>query len=88
MFLYGYVVSVSGIMFEYQTSKRHISIALLTGISYQKTVRENNMTNTQLTCAEAGRKGGKKTMELHGNEFYAQIGRKGGKVKKKKASEA
>lgn len=43
------------------------------------------MTNTQLTCAEAGKKGGTKTAAIHGKQFYIEIGRKGGKVKKKKA---
>ncbi len=35
-----------------------------------------------MTVAEAGRKGGKKTSETHGHEFYKEIGHKGGsKVK-------
>ena len=31
-----------------------------------------------ITCAEAGKKGGLKTSETHGWEFYQAIGRKGG----------
>ncbi len=35
-----------------------------------------------MTVGEAGRKGGKKTSETHGHEFYQEIGHKGGsKVK-------
>ncbi len=35
-----------------------------------------------MTVAEAGRKGGEKTSETHGREFYEEIGHKGGqKVK-------
>ncbi len=32
-----------------------------------------------MTVAEAGRKGGQKTSETHGREFYEEIGQKGGK---------
>lgn len=31
-----------------------------------------------MTVAEAGRKGGKKTADTHGHEFYQEIGHKGG----------
>ncbi|HEY9898906.1 MAG TPA: KGG domain-containing protein, partial [Pantanalinema sp.] len=31
-----------------------------------------------MTVREAGRKGGQKTAESHGHEFYAEIGQKGG----------
>lgn len=31
-----------------------------------------------MSVAEAGRKGGKKTAETHGHEFYEEIGHKGG----------
>lgn len=31
-----------------------------------------------MTVREAGRKGGQKTAETHGHEFYAEIGHKGG----------
>ena len=34
----------------------------------------------KMTVAEAGRKGGLKTSETHGEEFYSEIGRKGGKI--------
>ena len=36
----------------------------------------------EMTVQEAGRRGGKKTAETHGKEFYEEIGHKGGqKVK-------
>jgi hypothetical protein len=31
-----------------------------------------------MTVREAGKKGGEKTAETHGHEFYAEIGHKGG----------
>ena len=34
----------------------------------------------RMTVAEAGRRGGLKTAETHGEEFYSEIGRKGGKI--------
>ncbi len=34
----------------------------------------------KMTVAEAGRKGGLKTSATHGEEFYSEIGRKGGKI--------
>ena len=34
-----------------------------------------------LTVVEAGKRGGNKTKQIHGSEFYAEIGRKGGLVK-------
>jgi general stress protein YciG len=34
----------------------------------------------KMTVAEAGRKGGLKTAETHGEAFYSEIGRKGGKI--------
>jgi uncharacterized protein len=34
----------------------------------------------KMTVAEAGRKGGLRTSETHGGEFYSEIGRKGGKI--------
>ncbi len=37
----------------------------------------------KMTVAEAGRRGGLKTSETHGSEFYSEIGSKGGlKVRK------
>ena len=33
----------------------------------------------KMTVQEAGRRGGLKTSETHGEEFYSEIGRKGGK---------
>ena len=32
----------------------------------------------EMTVEEAGRKGGEKTSETHGKEFYEEIGHKGG----------
>jgi Stress-induced bacterial acidophilic repeat motif. len=40
-------------------------------------MREENRKG-KMTVAEAGRKGGEKTAETHGREFYSEIGRKGG----------
>ncbi len=34
----------------------------------------------KMTVAEAGRRGGLKTAETHGEAFYSEIGRKGGKI--------
>lgn len=34
----------------------------------------------KMTVQEAGRRGGLKTSETHGEEFYSEIGRKGGRV--------
>jgi general stress protein YciG len=34
----------------------------------------------KMTFAEAGRRGGLRTSETHGGEFYSEIGRKGGKI--------
>jgi uncharacterized protein len=34
----------------------------------------------KMTVAEAGRKGGLRTSATHGDEFYSEIGRKGGRV--------
>ncbi len=33
-----------------------------------------------MTVEEAGRKGGLRTAATHGEEFYSEIGRKGGKI--------
>jgi general stress protein YciG len=32
----------------------------------------------EMTVQEAGRRGGERTSETHGSEFYSEIGRKGG----------
>lgn len=37
------------------------------------------MANRKLTRSEAGRKGGKTTLDRYGPEFYQKIGRKGGR---------
>ena len=34
----------------------------------------------KMTVAEAGRLGGLKTSSTHGEEFYSEIGRKGGRI--------
>ncbi len=34
----------------------------------------------KMTVEEAGRKGGLRTAETHREEFYSEIGRKGGKI--------
>jgi hypothetical protein len=42
----------------------------------------------KMTVAEAGKRGGEKTAQTHGREFYEQIGRKGGeKVAAERGSE-
>ena len=42
-----------------------------------------NKKKGKMTVQEAGRMGGVKTAETHGEEFYSEIGRKGGqKVRK------
>jgi general stress protein YciG len=33
-----------------------------------------------MTVEEAGRKGGQRTAETHGREFYSEIGKKGGEI--------
>ena len=40
----------------------------------------NDERKGRMTVAEAGRRGGMKTAETHGEEFYSEIGRKGGKI--------
>jgi len=37
-------------------------------------------TKGKMTVQEAGRRGGLRTAETHGEEFYSEIGRKGGKI--------
>ena len=34
----------------------------------------------KMTVQEAGRKGGLKTAQIYGGEFYSEIGRKGGRI--------
>lgn len=38
----------------------------------------NNQNDGEMTVQEAGRKGGEKTAQTHGHEFYQEIGHKGG----------
>ena len=40
--------------------------------------RMSNEGKGSMTVAEAGRKGGERTAETHGREFYEEIGHKGG----------
>jgi general stress protein YciG len=42
--------------------------------------RASESTKGKMTVAEAGRRGGRRTAETHGEEFYSAIGRKGGSV--------
>lgn len=42
----------------------------------------------KMTVGEAGKKGGEKTAETHGHEFYEEIGKKGGETGGKKGGEA
>lgn len=37
-----------------------------------------------MTVSEAGKRGGKKTAETHGHEFYEEIGKKGGETTSEK----
>ncbi len=39
-----------------------------------------NKNKGKMTVEEAGRKGGERTSETHGREFYSSIGQKGGKI--------
>ncbi|MCX6644217.1 MAG: hypothetical protein NT043_03315, partial [Candidatus Bathyarchaeota archaeon] len=39
---------------------------------------EEESRKGKMTVAEAGRRGGERTAQTHGREFYEEIGRKGG----------
>jgi len=41
-------------------------------------MRDEEEDKGRMTVEEAGRKGGEKTSETHGREFYQEIGHKGG----------
>jgi uncharacterized protein len=43
----------------------------------------NELNKGGMTVSEAGRKGGKKTAETHGQAFYQSIGKKGGESRKR-----
>jgi general stress protein YciG len=43
-------------------------------------VNELSREKGKMTVEEAGRRGGLKTSATHGEEFYSEIGRKGGKI--------
>jgi len=47
----------------------------------------NERKKGNMTVAEAGRKGGLKTAETHGPEFYSEIGSKGGQKVRKLVNE-
>jgi len=40
----------------------------------------SNSDQGDMSVREAGEKGGKKTSETHGREFYQEIGHKGGEI--------
>lgn len=42
--------------------------------------KERKESKGEMTVSEAGHKGGEKTAETHGHEFYQEIGHKGGEV--------
>ena len=41
---------------------------------------EKDKEKGKMTVEEAGKKGGEKTSETHGSEFYSKIGQKGGET--------
>ena len=45
---------------------------------------KNQRENQSLTVVEAGRRGGQKTLERYGIEYFREIGRKGGEVTTRK----
>lgn len=40
----------------------------------------SSLNNGNMTVQEAGRKGGTRTSQTHGREFYQEIGHKGGQI--------
>jgi len=44
----------------------------------EEKIRLRKEEKGKMTVQEAGKKGGMKTAETHGREFYEEIGRKGG----------
>lgn len=46
----------------------------------QKDTQAHQRTSGKMTVEEAGRRGGERTAETRGHEFYQSIGRKGGEV--------
>ncbi|HOX41061.1 MAG TPA: KGG domain-containing protein [bacterium] len=51
-------------------------------------MRDEEEDKGRMTVEEAGRKGGEKTSETHGREFYQEIGHKGGEVGGEKGGKA
>ena len=47
----------------------------------ERNARGDGAKSSGMTVAEAGRRGGNTTSERHGRNFYATIGRKGGKAR-------
>ena len=47
-----------------------------------------NSNKGRMTVQEAGHKGGERTAESHGHEFYSEIGHKGGQKVKELINEA
>jgi general stress protein YciG len=45
--------------------------------------REEDTKRGKMSVAEAGKKGGQRTSETHGEEFYSEIGSKGGSQRAK-----
>ncbi|HOX41063.1 MAG TPA: KGG domain-containing protein [bacterium] len=41
---------------------------------------QNEEDKGRMSVSEAGKKGGKKTAQTHGHDFYQEIGRKGGET--------
>lgn len=48
---------------------------------------ENEAGHAKMSRSEAGKLGGKKTLEKYGNDFFKEIGRKGGEKGGKKTYE-
>jgi len=51
-------------------------------------IRSGKEEKGKMTVQEAGKKGGMKTAETHGREFYEEIGHKGGQRVKELIEEA
>lgn len=49
----------------------------------QKDTESSKRPSGKMTVEEAGRRGGERTAETRGHEFYQSIGRKGGKLSAK-----
>jgi general stress protein YciG len=47
---------------------------------HARPAKASDRNRGKMTVEEAGRRGGLKTASTHGEEFYSEIGRKGGSV--------